>query len=246
MPTRKEINEEYKSRNQKRRDAVRMATPADISDYDRKVLSMFEAYKRRYNIILKERGKDKVFHIDHINPIENGGPNHPDNLQIITSTENQKKHASLPKDGVFKHLPGARLRDTVEEWYKNRKSRNPDGTPVKGGKSINPEGKGKREFPAIDDKVTDMLDNLADTYEGSPESMRFVKSRIQLLKLSGNMDVINKGLNDLQPLFAARKKDEDKEITEVMIHVMPHGDKISEVVAALNKLNKPNQEESND
>lgn len=39
-----------------------------------------------------------VHHVDHIKPISKGGKHHPDNLQILTATENLQKHAKWEGD----------------------------------------------------------------------------------------------------------------------------------------------------
>ena len=35
------------------------------------------------------------YHVDHIIPLSKGGLHHPDNLRVITATENLRKHTKL-------------------------------------------------------------------------------------------------------------------------------------------------------
>jgi len=48
-----------------------------------------------------------IHHVDHIIPLAEGGIHHPDNLQILTASENLEKHIKLmhtPKDRIEKSL----------------------------------------------------------------------------------------------------------------------------------------------
>jgi len=48
----------------------------------------YEIYKTRYYLT---ESTGVMHHVDHIVPITKGGQHHPDNLQVLTATENRKK-----------------------------------------------------------------------------------------------------------------------------------------------------------
>ena len=75
--------------DKKLRDAMRRgAYPEDLTPSERKkILEIYEKCKR----ISEETGIPH--HVDHIKPLARGGRHHPDNLQVITASENLKKGA---------------------------------------------------------------------------------------------------------------------------------------------------------
>lgn len=226
-----------KDKSRKRRDMIRLATPADQSAEDKTIIRAMEEWVSSANAMYESRGKDLRYQVDHIHSLALGGRHEPDNLQVITEEANKKKGDG--DAGAKRHKDAIKL-DRILNWYNNlRGLKNVDGTVVK-GVSGNASGRPKaaqKISVEVDEDVLRWLDELASTYDGSDESKRFVTARINLLKKSNSMDVISKGINELQPLFAARKKDEDKDPTEVIVHVVPHNTTMKEVLDAIKKKN---------
>lgn len=77
----------YRARRRERTKVGKL--PRDVRE---KMLNIY----RQCRLISKETGIKH--HVDHIIPLARGGAHHPDNLQIITATENHRKHAKLPEE----------------------------------------------------------------------------------------------------------------------------------------------------
>lgn len=79
------------ARKAKRRAVEKRATPVNLSWDDKmRIKTLFE----KRNMLTWETGEE--YHVDHIIPLSRGGSHHPDNMQVITATENFKKGSKLP------------------------------------------------------------------------------------------------------------------------------------------------------
>lgn len=224
-----------------RRELIRLATPEDLTPEEKKLIKAFYDYAKELNEYAEMKNLVDTFEVDHITPLSNkageGGLHHPDNLQVITKEQNKKKGQ---KDTKGKPETGAKIRDHIERWLTFRDTRWPNGV-MKKGKTINPHGKAgkpKVQEEPMDPAILGMLDDLLASYKGDDSSSVFIRTKIELLKKSKTIEEVNKGLNDLQPLFAARKKDEEKEITDVQIHVVSHDKTMEDIIESIKNKNK--------
>lgn len=80
----KSNNKTYRYRSKKFGDALVLT-----QEEHQRILSIYKECAK----ITEETGVPH--HVDHIIPISKGGPHHPDNLQILTATENIRKGNKL-------------------------------------------------------------------------------------------------------------------------------------------------------
>ena len=77
-------NKTYRYRAKKYSDAVVL-----IQEEHERILTIYKECAK----LMEETGVPH--HVDHIHPISKGGKHHPDNLQILTATENIRKSNKL-------------------------------------------------------------------------------------------------------------------------------------------------------
>ncbi len=75
---------------ERRKLRIQSQTPL-LSEEERRRLDQIYAFRDSLN---EEAGRID-YHVDHIQPLSRGGLHHPDNLRVISSTENMRKGAKL-------------------------------------------------------------------------------------------------------------------------------------------------------
>jgi len=91
----KELMEPYRTKEKKNNKTYRYRskkfseTPILTPEEHQRILLIYKECGR----ITEETGV--LHHVDHIHPISKGGNHHPDNLQILTATENIRKGNKL-------------------------------------------------------------------------------------------------------------------------------------------------------